>query len=419
MEKIFLAADIARTHLVTKKKQTLVASLGVTFGIAMFILMISFMTGVNELLEETMLTSSPHIHIYHDVETNRPSIVDELNPGKDKWNLVWHMKPKNELLKLKNGFIIAERIRRDPGILGVSPQLTSQVFYNNGPTQIGGSIVGVNIIEENKLYQIDQKMQSGTMEGLLTGNDVILMGSGLAAKLNVHVGDKITITTPQGQTRLLRIVGTFKFGISLIDDMRSYASISTVQKILEKKPDYITDIAIKLIDLNQAPAYADRYRARFGYKTEDWETANEPILVSSKIRNVLTVVVSATLLIVAGFGIYNIMNMTVVDKMKDIAILKAQGFEADTIVLIFLLQAVFIGILGGFVGLILGFFLSYALSKTPFNGGGFLSIDTFPVNFDPKFYVFGLLFGIITTILAGYFPSRRAAKIDPVEILRG
>jgi lipoprotein-releasing system permease protein len=419
MSSFLLSASIAKTHLLAKRRQTIVASLGVTFGIAMFILMISFMTGVNKLLEDTALTSTPHIRIYHDIETDRPSILSEIYKNENDWNVLYHSKAKDEQLNLKNGFVIADRIAKEPGVLGVAAQVTSQVFYNNGPTQITGSISGVDILDEDKLYGIKSKIKAGSMETYLAGKDVILMGIGLAKKLNVTVGDKITVTTPLGSTKLLRIAGIFKYGIGTIDNMRSYASIQTVKKIMGKKPDYVSDLHIKFYDLNEAKIRAKKYQGRFGYKAEDWETANATILVSFVIRNILTYVVVTTLLVVAGFGIYNIMNMTVYDKMKDIAILKANGFESREIISIFLMQAVFIGILGGVIGLIFGFSLSYALSKTPFDGGEFLSVETFPVNMDPKFYIFGLLFGIVTTVLAGYFPARRASKIDPVRILRG
>lgn len=414
-----LPAKIARTHLLAKRKQTIIASLGVTFGIAMFILMITVMTGVNKLLEETTLTSSPHIRIYNDIDIDRASILDEQKTVANTWNIVRHMKAKEEQLNLKNGLLIVDRIRKQPGVTGVSAQLTSQVFYNNGPTQITGTVAGVNILHEDKLYQIKNKIRSGSIEAFLAGNDVILMGEGLAKKLNVRTGDKVTVATPTGQTKLLRIAGIYRFGIGAIDNMRSYASIKDVQKIMGKGPDYITEIHVKLDDLYKAREVSESYQSWFGYKAEDWETANATILVSFTIRNIMTYLVVVTLLVVAGFGIYNIMNMTIVDKMKDIAILKATGFESREIILIFLLQAVFIGLIGGTVGLVFGFLLSYAVSKAPFDGGEFLSIDTFPVNIDPKFFVFGMLFGIVTTILAGYFPSRKAAQIDPVQILRG
>lgn len=417
--KIQLALHIAKTHLFAKKKQTVIASLGVTFGIAMFILMISFMTGVNEVLEDSALNSTPHIHIFHDVDPNRRSILDEKNNSPSDWNIVHHMKAKDEQLNLKNGFAIADRIRQEPSVLGVSPQLSSQVFFNNGPTQLSGILAGVDIVQEDKLYDVRSKIKSGSIEELLSSSDGILMGTGLAEKLNVKKGDKVTITTPMGHTMLLRIVGTFQYGLGPIDQTRSYANISTVQKVLQKDTRYITDISIKVKDIEDATPLANKFRAMFHYTVEDWQTTNASILVSFKIRNILTYVVVTTLLVVAGFGIYNIMNMTVQDKLKDIAILKATGFEGKDIVNIFLLQAVIIGIMGGTVGLLLGFALSYALSTVPFDGGGFLSIDTFPVNFDPIHYVSGMLFGVMTTVFAGYFPSRKASGIDPVRILRG
>jgi len=413
-----LDIQIARTHLFSRKRQTIIASLGVTFGIAMFIVMISFMTGVDQLLEETTLTSTPHIRIYKDIEARNTTIIDD-EKSKDAFNIVHHIKAHDEQLNLKNGLNIAALIEKDPAVLGVSPQLTSQVFYNFGPTQIGGSISGVNILSEDKLYGLRKKIKSGSMEALLSSNDGIIMGQGLADKLNVKTGDRVQITTPRGNTMSVRIVGTFKYGIGTIDNMRSYANISTVQTILQRDTRYITDIHIKLHNMDQATVLAQKYAQQFGYKAEDWQTANATILVSFVIRRVLTYVVVTTLLIVAGFGIYNIMNMAIYDKMKDIAILKATGFESTNIVRVFIFQAVFIGIMGGLLGLLLGFVISFILSQTPFDGGEFLSVDTFPVNMQLKYYIFGMSFGVISTLLAGYFPARRASKIDPVNILRG
>lgn len=411
--------QIARTHLFAKKKQTAIASLGVTFGIAMFILMISVMTGVNKLLEETQLTSTPHVRIYRDIGHERPSLLSAFNPGERRWNLVHHQKPKDEPLNLRNGLLIARSLEANPNVLGVSPQVSSQVFFNYGPAQLSGMLVGVDMEKEDRLYAVRSKVKSGSLEALMASNDGILMGKGLADKMQVKAGDKVTVTTPKGEVVLLRVIGTFQMGIGAIDNMRCYTSLQTVQKILQENTRYITDIHVKLNDLSLATPLAKEWQDRFAYRAEDWETANATILVSFTIRNIMTGVVVMTLLVVAGFGIYNIMNMTVYDKMKDIAILKATGFQGKDIVGIFISQSAFIGLIGAALGLIIGFVLSWMVSQAPFDGGEFLSIDTFPVNMDPKFYIFGLVFGILTTLLAGYFPSRKASKIDPVAILRG
>jgi lipoprotein-releasing system permease protein len=414
-----ISTQIARTHLLSKKRQTLVAMLGVTFGIAMFITMISFMQGVNQFLEDSALDASPHVRMYNEVNTQRPALIDQLNRSDSAFNVIYHQKPKEQLSRLKNGLLIARRIEHEPGVQGVSPQLSTQVFYNNGPIQISGTVAGVDIDRENRLYNLKSRLKSGTIDALRSNPNGLIMGNVLARKLNVRAGDKVSVTTPTGNTMILRVVGTFGFGIGTVDNTKSYANLSTVQEILQKDASYVTDIHIKMIDPLQAIPLGKKLRAIYGYYTEDWATANSAILAGEKIRNVMTFVVSMTLLVVAGFGIYNIMNMNVINKIKDIAILKATGFEGKDIVMIFLLQAIFIGLLGGLMGLAIGFTLSYLLSITPFNAGDFLSIKTFPVIFDVKYYVMGILFGLITTILAGYFPSRKASKVDPVSILRG
>lgn len=412
--------SIAKKHLLSRRKQTLIAMLGVTFGIAMFILMISFMQGVNDFLNEVTLSSTPDIRIYNDIRTDyTQSIAGEYFKDPNKLVMVHHPKPKQVQLNIKNVNSIIADIKRDPEVSAVSPLLSTQVFYTYGPVQINGILSGVNITEEARLYGLDKKMMTGRLEGLLTSENGILMGQGLADKLNVRLGDLVTLATPAGTSMRFRIVGTFKIGIGTVDNIKSYVSIAGVQQLLAKDRNYITDINIKLKDIKTAKVKAEVYQAKYGYKADDWETANASILTGNMVRDILTIVVSITMLIVAGFGIYNIMNMTIVNKMKDIAILKAQGFAGGDLVQIFLSQSLVIGVLGALLGLLLGFLLSFGLSQVPFPKSEFLSLKYFPVVFKAQHYIFGVLFGVITTFAAGIMPSVKASKIDPVAILRG
>jgi len=418
--KLPVNIEIAKTHLLAKKRQTLVAMLGVTFGIGMYIVMISFMSGFNEFLEDTLLSSTPDVRIYNDIQTDYShSILDEISDTNKVLNVVYHPKPKDINPNVRIAGKITEDLKHDQRILAVSPQLATQVFYNNGPVQINGSLSGVNILEEAELTGMYDKMKSGRIENLLTTDNGILMGQGLANKLNVKVGDIVTLASPKGTSLRLRVVGTFQFGIGSLDNIKSYVNLNKVQQLLGKDNQYITDINIKLKDYNQAKSIAAELGKRYGYKSEDWEVANASAMVSILIRNVMTFVISFTMLVVAGFGIYNIMSMTIQNKLKDIAILKAQGFSSGDIRKIFLTQSVTIGVTGAATGLLLGLILSYGIYNLPFPKNEFISITRFPITFHWYHYAFGIGFGIITTFIAGLMPSIKASKIDPVAILRG
>lgn len=411
---------IAKRHLLANKKQTMVAMMGVCFGIAMFILMISFMIGVNQFMEDTMLSSTPDIHIYNDIKTDyTTSIAGDYFKNKNTLVVVHHPKPKQVKLNIKNADGIINNLKKDADISFVSPLLSTQVFYNYGPVQINGYINGVNIMQEAKIFDLANKMTDGTPENLLSADKGIIMGHGLADKLNLGMGDMVTLATPAGTTMRFRVVGLFKIGIGTIDNTRSYVNLANVQQLMGQDRSYITDINIKLRNNKLASPKADEFFKKLGYKSDDWETANASVLAGNIVRDVLTYVVSITLLVVAGFGIYNIMNMTINNKMKDIAILKAQGFAGRDIVQIFLSQSLFIGFFGAIMGEILGFLLAYALSRVPFPHNEFISLKFFPVIFNPAHYLFGMAFGVITPFVAGLMPSLKASRVDPVAILRG
>ena len=217
----------------------------------------------------------------------------------------------------------------------------------------------------------------------------------------------------------LKVVGIFQSGLKDLDDIQSYASINTAQKVLGETNSYVTDIQIKLKDILLAPQLAKEYEKIFEVNAIDIQTANSQFETGSSVRTLISYAVGITLLIVAGFGIYNILNMMIYEKMDSIAILKATGFSGKDVNTIFITIALSIGIFGGLCGLIFGFGLSEFIDQIPFNTEALPTVKTYPINYNPKFYIIGGLFALITTYFAGYFPSRKASKVDPVIIIRG
>jgi lipoprotein-releasing system permease protein len=204
-----------------------------------------------------------------------------------------------------------------------------------------------------------------------------------------------------------------------IDNVQSFVNIPMAQLLLGESKDFITDINIKINKLENAPKLAKELSEQFNTTAVDIQTANAQFETGSSIRTLISYAVSITLLIVAGFGIYNILNMLIYEKMNDIAILKATGFSGKDVKWIFISQALIIGLVGGTLGLILGYSISVLIDNTPFETAALPTIKTYPIDYNIIYYVIGIVFSLIATFFAGYFPSKKAEKIDPVDIIRG
>lgn len=411
--------NIAKTHLITKMKSTVTASLGVTFGIGAYITLVSFMTGLNGMLDSLILNQTPHIHLYNEIEPTEHQPVARYEAFENSVNVVRSIKPKQSQRKIHNALPILNYLKNDKNVRGATPQLRAQIFYLSGSIELGGNLVGIDIMEEVRLSNMRDYIVQGSAEALKNTDNGILLGAGLAEKMSLGVGDRVQISTIRGDIFPLKIVGIYQSGIADIDNIQSYANIKAVQRILGEAQNYVTDINIKLLDIAAAPLLAKKLEKQFEVKATDINEANAQFETGSNIRNLITYAVSITLLIVAGFGIYNILNMLIYEKMKDIAILKATGFSGKDVQLIFMSQAMIIGAIGGFLGLAIGYGLSRLIDNVPFNTEALPTITTYPINYNIGYYIIGISFALVSTFIAGYLPSNKAKRIDPVRIIRG
>lgn len=414
-----LIADVSKSLLMARWKQTLVAAIGVTFGITMFITLLSFMSGLNDLLDGLIVNRTPHIRLYNEIKASELQPIDLYPAFKNHHNFVRSTKPKDELLQIHNSAPIIDALKKDSRVLGVAPKITAQVFYNVGSIDLTGVINGIDVAEENRLFFFSTYVTSGNYIDLKNTPNSIILGKGAAEKMMAAIGDVIQVTTSKGERFQLKVVGYFQSGISDLDKVQSYASLGTTQKLLGESNAYVTDLQVKLHDILQAPKMAKEFSAKFHIDAIDIQTANSQFETGSSVRTLISYAVGVTLLIVAGFGIYNILNMMIYEKMDSIAILKATGFSGSDVNKIFITIALSIGVFGGLLGLFFGFSLSALIDQIPFNTAALPTVKTYPINYNPRFYLIGGVFSIVTTYMAGYFPSRKASKIDPVVIIRG
>lgn len=413
-----LILNIALHLLQARLKQTIVAAVGVTFSIAMFIALVSFMNGLNDLLDGLMLNRTPHVLLYNEIKPSENQPISLSPAYKKQVHFINSIKPKDRGKSIYNCKTIIKNLKQDPRIIDVAPKVTTPVFFNSGTIEISGFVNGIDAFSEEKLFSISDYIIEGNITDLVQNNSIII-GKGLADKMLLSKGDMIRITTSKGNLASLKIVGISQIGIADIDNSMSYTSLDTAQKLLGEPTNYITDIQIKLFDMASAPMVAKEFKRKFNLDTIDYQTANSQFETGSSVRSIISYAVGVVLLIVAGFGIYNILNMMIYEKMDSIAILKATGFSGADVKWIFVSLALIIGFVGGLFGLLFGFVFSSIIDVIPFETASLPTVKTYPISYNGLYYVIGITFALFTTAIAGLFPALKASKVDPVEIIRG
>ncbi len=406
---------IAYTHLTSSIKQSVIALLGVTFGISMYIFMNSFMTGVNDIQTTLAFTSLSHIHIYNDGPVDNTNLVRKVF-GPTVVANIRHAKVIQYVQGIKNTAGIISLVRKQPEVVAMTAEVNINIFFINTANKIDGILSGVDVENENRVFGIADYMVAGKWNDLKYNPNGVIIGSGLADKLSLHAGDNINIVTADNISRTYQVIGLFTTNIAQTDKTKAYLNINSARQLLSENQDYLTDLQVNVGDFEKTAPLVDRLSPVIPYKVESWQTANQQLEAGSNLRDIIAVAVSLTILMVAGFGIYNIMNMTINEKIREIAILKAMGFSSGDVTAIFLTQAMVIGVAGGIVGIVLGYGLALIVNHIPFKMAG---LGHLPMAYQPKDYIMAFLFGLATTLIAGFLPARKASKIDPVTILRG
>jgi lipoprotein-releasing system permease protein len=402
-------SDIAKTYIFSNKKLTAVAALGVLLGMSIYIFMNCMLVSFNRIGNDAIFKVTSHIRVYNDDVISQNLVADD----GFKY-LISNPKVVPKINTIINPKGIEELILHQKDVTIVTPQVNTSVFYNNGKSQISGICVGINPEAADLMYNIKSSLVDGDFDQLKTNPNGIFIGSGVAEKMNLTLSDNINLTSQKGVSKTLKVVGIFKTNNYQIDKTKSYINIGTAQQLLNEGSSYITDINVNINDPEKVEEVVKRLSEITGYKAESWKESNETIVAANKMRKIVITCVSSTLLLVAGFGIYNILNMTVSQKINDIAILKAMGFKGKDVIRIFVTQALTIGIMGVIGGMLMATLLITILKKVYVGG----DIGYFPVNYEPQKFLQGAVIGLIITFFAGYFPAKKAAQVDPVSIFR-
>ena len=407
-----LILAIAWTHVRHRARQTLVAIVGVMTGVGFSVMMAAMMEGSQDDFIKTLVDSLPHI-----------SVTDELRePTRQPADIRYQaaefhgLTPEVRRPGIKNPMATIASLKTWlPGAL--TPSVQSKAVLRFAGRNLTTSIIGIDPRTEADVSNLATHMRQGTLTSLYRASNAILLGDRLASKIGARVNSNITLASAEGASMSATVVGTFHTGFRATDETTGYVLLKTAQ-VLEKQTGIVNEIRVRTADPMQARLISERIGEQTGYKSISWQEAQEDLLSAITLRNVLMYTIVGAILLVASFGTYNIISTITHEKTRDIAILKSLGFMDQTIRAIFIFEALLVGFVGAVLGWIFGYLLTRGLAslefKTPFS-----DFNHLPVLYSVKHYVLAAGVALLSSLVAGYFPARSAARLHPVDIIRG
>jgi lipoprotein-releasing system permease protein len=410
-----VALSIAFAQLANRRRQTLVSVLGVSLGVGFFIATSSVMPGPEQDFTQRLVDNAPHITIKD--EFRHPAMQPVFATYPQGAISLLRTKPREYLRGIKNYGAKVEELTQRPGVIAEAAP-TGQVIVRYANKDVSASVAGIDPDKEKFLTQVESDMLEGSLDRLRTTADGIVIGSGMSAKLGLNMDDIATVVTPSGLVKRMKIVGIFHAGNLLLDEGQTYVLLKNAQVLLDK-PFIANQIRIKIPNPDDAETFAASLENRWGYRSESWQEGNRDLLGLFIIRNAITYSIVSAIMIVAAFGIFNIISTVVMEKRRDIAIMMSMGFRGFDIQTIFLIQGVLVGILGMLLGWTIGLGLLELVSMVEFTVPGMTKQQGFVLDRSFRPYAIGGTFALVSAVAAAWYPARRAAQVKPVDIIRG
>jgi lipoprotein-releasing system permease protein len=399
---------IALRYLRTKKKHrgisvnTLISTGGVAVGVMALLVVLSVMSGFHEDLQRKILGVNAHVVVLdyrgamHDYEK------------------------------------VTEKLKGEKDIVSSAPFIMGQVLVSSGKRAHGVFLRGINPEMEKKTTDIGRFMKEGKLENLNSkdGTPGIIIGRELASSMGVFEGDTINVLSPIGKIGPLgmlpkikefKVVGIFEVGMFEYDSNLVLTSLSAAQQFFDMKGD-VTGIQLRLADIYKAPAVREYIEKKLGFPfyAKDWMQMNKNLFSALKLEKFTMFIILILIILVASFNIVSTLIMNVIEKKREIAILKAMGATDKGIMTIFVLQGLLIGLLGTIIGVTGGYLLCYILNtyqiiKLP---ADVYYLSHLPVKMKLSDFIAVSMSAIIISLLATIYPAWQAAKLNPVEPLR-
>ena len=409
---------LAFRYLLSKKKQTLLILIGVVLGTSAYVAVSGMMLGFQKRLFQQLVENDAHIRISSREEEIEPASLDHVF-FSDMTHIFWFSPPSgrrdSQRIQYPQGWF--DLFQKEKHVKAYSPQLNLQVLVRRAHVSETATFIGSNPDMQLKVANIQDYMVEGKFVDIGRSGSRIVIGKSLLKALGARVGETIFISSGKNDAVPFKIIGIYDTGIERIDSGTVYGSLIDAQK-LNQTASYITDIAVRIDDVTKARLTSDIWRNLTDEKVMSWDQVNAGILSVFKTQNIVRNSMTISILVVASFGIYNILNMLVTHKRHEIAILRSVGYSSRDVLNIFLIQGLVIGTIGGLVGLLFGYAFCSYLSTIQIDQGRIGLHGRMVVSFDFWIYVRAFSIAFFSCALASLLPARAAGKLTPIEVIR-
>lgn len=409
---------IARRHLLHNTFRTFISVSGVAVGVMFMVMLSALMTGFEKKFVTETIESSPHITIYDEQREPPDEFATWSSQQAAGIVTVEGSRPRDRRRRIAKPGEIVEMLRSMPEVEAAAQNVVGTAIVTYGSRERGVALMGIEPEAQEAVNELDTYIEGGRIYDLYSSGGAMLLGAGLAEILGVSKGDIVNVKLRDGESRALRVVGIFRTGVTTIDYSRAYTLISVAQQLLGMGRD-VNQIVVRLRDHEAARDTAARIEHMIDYRSESWQEANENFLSIFVIQQVITYLVTGGIMIVAAFGILNVLVMLVMEKLPEIAMLKSMGYSGRDVTLVFLLEGMVIGFVGVLTGCVFGYYLTEFVGSLPIPQRGLIESETLTMNNAPSLYVIAGVAAVIVTLIASVLPAMRAGRLDPVATLRG